>query len=160
VNPYRTPAPFTCPECGAQHDRGWVDGVETYRCLGCGYTGKNSNPRPMSDEEFEESLNKLLETNMGPFYVSPMLVVRLRKVFRASYDPPAGPQRGVRSSLVGTLYGAEVYQTGYIPDGWVYAPPGGDHDVLRRKAADPQYLHQLDSSAKPPALAIRKARDR
>jgi rubredoxin len=30
---------FTCPQCGAKHDRGYVDGYSTFRCLRCGYSG-------------------------------------------------------------------------------------------------------------------------
>lgn len=28
---------FVCPSCGAQHDRGFLDGVCVFRCFGCGY---------------------------------------------------------------------------------------------------------------------------
>lgn len=30
---------FTCPQCGASHDRGPVNGVDAYRCLGCDWSG-------------------------------------------------------------------------------------------------------------------------
>lgn len=30
---------FECPGCGATHDRGFVNGVDVFRCLGCGYSG-------------------------------------------------------------------------------------------------------------------------
>lgn len=148
MSAYRTPAPFTCPECGAQHNRGWVDGVETYRCLGCGYVGKDNRPRPMTDEEFKSALYRLLDSRppqFGPFYVNPMVVARIRRQLTAAYDIPLTVQGG----LVGKLFGVELYQTGYIPDGWVYAPPGGHPGVLRRDPADPQHLHQLDPTAEP-----------
>jgi len=32
------PATFTCPKCGATHNRGWYGGIPgNYRCLACGY---------------------------------------------------------------------------------------------------------------------------
>ena len=27
---------YCCPKCGWDHGRGWVDGVDIYRCLRCG----------------------------------------------------------------------------------------------------------------------------
>jgi Zn ribbon nucleic-acid-binding protein len=30
---------FVCPTCEARHDRGFVNGVNVFRCLRCGYTG-------------------------------------------------------------------------------------------------------------------------
>ncbi len=30
---------FQCPTCGAEHRRGFVDGISLFRCLGCGYQG-------------------------------------------------------------------------------------------------------------------------
>jgi len=146
VSAYRTPAPFTCPECGSQHDRGWVDGVETYRCLHCGYVGKDNRPRPpepLDDNEFKAALHNLFDSQLGPIYVNPMFIARLRKVFRASYGPSDD------APLVGTLYGVKLYQTPDLPDGWVYTPPGGDDDVLFGRAADTQYMHQLDPTAEP-----------
>lgn len=35
---------FVCPRCDASHDRGFVDGVDTFRCLGCGYVGHGWHP--------------------------------------------------------------------------------------------------------------------
>ena len=35
---------FTCPSCGARHARGWVNGVDTFRCLKCGYQGHGFHP--------------------------------------------------------------------------------------------------------------------
>jgi predicted RNA-binding Zn-ribbon protein involved in translation (DUF1610 family) len=34
---------FRCPQCGAEHDRGWINGVSMFRCLGCGYTGPSAD---------------------------------------------------------------------------------------------------------------------
>lgn len=40
---------FTCPTCGAQHNRGYVNGVDTFRCLKCGYVGpRDVNTAPSS----------------------------------------------------------------------------------------------------------------
>jgi hypothetical protein len=36
---------FICPVCQAQHDRGFVNGVDVYRCLRCGYTGTDNEAR-------------------------------------------------------------------------------------------------------------------
>jgi hypothetical protein len=30
---------FECPGCGARHTRGFVNGVNVFRCLRCGYAG-------------------------------------------------------------------------------------------------------------------------
>lgn len=37
----RTPLldPFVCPDCGSSHGRGPLNGVDVYRCLGCGWSG-------------------------------------------------------------------------------------------------------------------------
>lgn len=40
---------FTCPRCQAQHDRGYFNGVDVYRCLGCGYVGHGFHPDPAID---------------------------------------------------------------------------------------------------------------
>ena len=40
------PPPFKCPTCGSQHHRGWVDGVAAFRCLNCGYVGKDNAANP------------------------------------------------------------------------------------------------------------------
>ena len=37
---------FTCPSCHAKHDRGYVNGSDTFRCLGCGYVGLGSPAPP------------------------------------------------------------------------------------------------------------------
>jgi len=108
----------------------------------------------LDDDEFKAALHNLFDSQLGPLYVNPRFVARLRKVFRASYDPAPNITKHRLASLalqsfVGTLYGADLYQTPDIPDGWVYAPPGGDHNVLHGGAADRQYMHQLDPTALP-----------
>ena len=30
---------FTCPKCSRRHDRGYLNGVDVFRCLHCGYVG-------------------------------------------------------------------------------------------------------------------------
>jgi rubredoxin len=40
---------FECPKCGATHDRGFVNGVDTFRCLACGYAGHGFHPDPEID---------------------------------------------------------------------------------------------------------------
>lgn len=40
---------FTCPRCGAHHDRGYVNGVDAFRCLRCGYVGHGLHPDPDID---------------------------------------------------------------------------------------------------------------
>lgn len=40
----REPIRFKCPSCGAEHTRGFVDGVCTFRCFGCGYQGHGFHP--------------------------------------------------------------------------------------------------------------------
>lgn len=41
---------FQCPVCAARHDRGFVDGVCTFRCFGCGYLGHGFHPDPSIDK--------------------------------------------------------------------------------------------------------------
>lgn len=36
---------FVCPKCGATHHRGFLDGVQLYRCLKCGYQGDENDYR-------------------------------------------------------------------------------------------------------------------
>lgn len=33
------PRIWTCPDCGASHDRGWFPTEGSHRCLRCGYVG-------------------------------------------------------------------------------------------------------------------------
>lgn len=37
---------FTCPRCSASHTRGAVNGVDSYRCLNCGYVGPKVETPP------------------------------------------------------------------------------------------------------------------
>lgn len=116
--------------------------------MGCGYVGKDNAPRPpepLTDEQLKGAFHKLLEHQPGPLYVNPMFVNRLRKLFGSAYDPGSA----CLQSLVGTLFGVDLYQTPDIPKGWVYAPPGGHDNVLRQEPADMQYMHQLDPTAEP-----------
>jgi hypothetical protein len=51
---------FTCPCCGAEHDRGWVGyirpahGAGVFRCLRCGYSGRGLHPDPEIDCELAD----------------------------------------------------------------------------------------------------------
>jgi hypothetical protein len=42
---------FICPSCGAKHERGYVDGVSTFRCLSCGYLGHGFHADPEIDRD-------------------------------------------------------------------------------------------------------------
>lgn len=42
---------FECPTCGARHQRGFVDGVDTFRCLHCGYLGHGFHSNEGIDRE-------------------------------------------------------------------------------------------------------------
>lgn len=42
---------FKCPACAAEHDRGFIDGVSIFRCLGCGYQGHGFHVDPAIDRE-------------------------------------------------------------------------------------------------------------
>lgn len=45
----REPIHFKCPKCDAEHDRGFLDGREIFRCLRCGYQGYGFHPDPEID---------------------------------------------------------------------------------------------------------------
>ncbi len=46
---------FECPTCGARHRRGFLNGVDVFRCLRCGYVGHGFHTDPEIDREvFEE----------------------------------------------------------------------------------------------------------
>jgi len=49
---------FVCPTCGASHDRGYVDGVAIFRCLGCGYVGHGHHPDPEIDAEVQADVDE------------------------------------------------------------------------------------------------------
>jgi Zn ribbon nucleic-acid-binding protein len=40
---------FECPTCGARHARGFVNGVDVFRCLRCGYSGYGHHTDPEID---------------------------------------------------------------------------------------------------------------
>jgi len=50
---------FKCPDCGARHDRGYLNGVDIFRCLHCGYTGPEGLEPPKS--EVSTAWDRLLE---------------------------------------------------------------------------------------------------
>jgi rubredoxin len=47
----QAPKRFVCPSCGDSHGRGPVNGVDSYRCLKCGYVGRGHHPDPEIDAE-------------------------------------------------------------------------------------------------------------
>lgn len=42
---------FKCPTCNAEHDRGYLNGVDIFRCLHCGYVGHGFHPDAEIDRE-------------------------------------------------------------------------------------------------------------
>jgi Zn ribbon nucleic-acid-binding protein len=50
---------FTCPSCGAKHDRGYVNGVDRFECTKCGYGGFGLHP----DREIDLELFAEWKTN-------------------------------------------------------------------------------------------------
>lgn len=44
---------FECPTCSATHERGFVNGVDTFRCLRCGYRGFGHHPDADIDAEVQ-----------------------------------------------------------------------------------------------------------
>lgn len=72
---HRTNPPrFTCPGCGASHDRGYVNGVDPiYRCLHCGYSGHGFHPDQKIDREIgreiraNQAVDRELGLGEGPF---------------------------------------------------------------------------------------------
>jgi hypothetical protein len=69
---------FKCPCCASGHDRGFVDGVNTFRCLGCGYIGHGFHPDPETDRSLlaEHEANNALNRKLGvpevPLGVDPL----------------------------------------------------------------------------------------
>jgi rubredoxin len=48
---------FTCPQCARSHSRGYLDGVSLFRCLNCGYVGRdNAAPerRPQPSQQADQ----------------------------------------------------------------------------------------------------------
>ncbi len=58
---------FTCPRCERGHSRGYVNGVDLFRCLGCGYVGHGLHPDEGVDQAaFEEAAkNVALDASLG-----------------------------------------------------------------------------------------------
>lgn len=58
---------FACPRCEARHSRGYVNGVDLFRCLGCGYVGHGLHPDEDVDQAaFEEAVeNVALDARLG-----------------------------------------------------------------------------------------------
>jgi hypothetical protein len=42
---------FQCPTCDAKHSRGFVNGVDSFRCLHCGYVGHGFHTDAAIDAE-------------------------------------------------------------------------------------------------------------
>jgi hypothetical protein len=42
---------WICPECGASHTRGFIDGHSSHRCLRCGYGGGGGTFSDLSPKE-------------------------------------------------------------------------------------------------------------
>jgi hypothetical protein len=40
---------FTCPRCEHCHSRGFLNGIDVFRCLHCGYVGHGFHPDPEID---------------------------------------------------------------------------------------------------------------
>lgn len=45
---------FECPACGARHRRGFLNGVDVFRCLRCGYVGHGFHADPEIDRQAYE----------------------------------------------------------------------------------------------------------
>jgi len=64
---------FECPRCHRAHTRGFVNGVDTFRCMNCGYTGRGFHPDPEVDAEVTKEIREAQEWNRahgmeeGPF---------------------------------------------------------------------------------------------
>lgn len=69
---------FKCPSCAAEHNRGFVDGVCTFRCLGCGYLGHGFHPDRDTDAGLyvEHLANNAINRGLGipevPLGVDPL----------------------------------------------------------------------------------------
>jgi Zn ribbon nucleic-acid-binding protein len=65
---------FTCPQCEAQHDRGYIDGVSVFRCLGCGYLGHGFHADHIIDQGVAADIRAAQQWNVkhglpkGPFF--------------------------------------------------------------------------------------------
>jgi hypothetical protein len=58
---------FECPTCGATHERGFVNGVDAFRCLRCGYSGYGFHSDPVIDKEvyIEHLANNKVDKSLG-----------------------------------------------------------------------------------------------
>lgn len=69
---------FQCPVCTAEHTRGFVDGVDTFRCFGCGYMGHGFHPDPATDRDClaehhaNNALNAAVHVPLVPLGVDPL----------------------------------------------------------------------------------------
>ncbi len=69
---------FECPVCHARHDRGFLDGVSLFRCLGCGYQGHGFHPDPeidravFVDHEAGNAISRSLGLPETPLGVDPL----------------------------------------------------------------------------------------
>ncbi len=61
---------FTCPDCRSSHDRGYIDGVKTFRCARCWYIGTENAygaepdpPPPPPPEPFEAPCDCMKEVD-------------------------------------------------------------------------------------------------
>lgn len=69
---------FKCTTCGAEHRRGFLDGVSLFRCLRCGYQGHGFHPDAETDREVyaEHAANNELNRSLGipevPLGVDPL----------------------------------------------------------------------------------------
>lgn len=57
------PIRFACPGCNAQHDRGYLNGVDLFRCLGCGYVGHGHHPDAEADRAIHLDIAAANEVN-------------------------------------------------------------------------------------------------
>jgi hypothetical protein len=54
----KEPIHFECPSCGAKHSRGFLNGMDCFRCLKCGYMGHGFHTDPEIDRAmFAEHTN-------------------------------------------------------------------------------------------------------
>lgn len=69
---------FECPSCGARHTRGFLNGVDVFRCLHCGYVGHGFHTDPEIDRAMlvEHNVNNAVNRRHGvrevPLGVDPL----------------------------------------------------------------------------------------
>lgn len=69
---------FRCPTCEAEHDRGFVDGVDTFRCLNCGYNGHgfssdtDTDRQMLAEHEATNAVNRALGVPEVPLGIDPL----------------------------------------------------------------------------------------